>query len=221
MTRRETITDSSSLLAAIQSVINDEYKEIVHVNYKLIETKNLGDSSKCSELEIHGNTTNYSFTLDKVVACVCSSQLEPLRVLRKSAPYVNKKNDLIVLCPSDSTSLQLNAYIFELKSKNIGEAATQILAGKVLVEYLINLLKISFNITSEVQVKFFGILASLAMRQPHIPSNISTFEYNLNSVSRNGITIPILHWHANNKFYLSDFHRKIIANKNINILKRP
>lgn len=216
MAKRETITDSSSLLTAIQSVINDEYKEIVHTYYKLIETKNVGDSSKCSELEIHSNISNFSFTLDKIVSCSCSVELEPVRVLRKSAPYVNKKNDLIILCPSDDDGLKINAYIFELKSKNIGDASTQILAGKVLVEYIVDLLKIGFNLTTELKINFYGVLASLAIPQPHMPSNIRAIEYNFNRMNRNGINIPILHWHANNKFYLRDLHSKIIDNRNIN-----
>ncbi len=184
--------------------------------YKLIETKNIGDTNKCSELEILSNLTNYSFTLDKIVSCACKSQIEPVNFLRKSTPYVNKKNDLIILCPSDKISLKLNVYIIELKSRNIGEASTQILAGKILVEYLMSLLKISFNFTNQPEIQYFGILASLSMKKPHIPSNISTIQYNFNKSSRNGLDIPILHWHADNKFYLRDLHSKIIANKNVN-----
>ncbi|NUG13372.1 hypothetical protein HUN13_17525, partial [Acinetobacter seifertii] len=117
------------------NIINVDIREHVTSNYKLVEGNNLG-TDKVSEMCINGSINNISFTLDKKLTCSHGEDINILRFLNSSTKNITKKNDLIVVCPKDNNGcLNLHIFIIELKSDKTNGAGSQILCGKIFVDY--------------------------------------------------------------------------------------
>ena len=57
------------------TILNNDLREYVNSNYKLIEKSNIG-TGKVSEMSINGNINNISFTLDKRMVCCESKEIK-------------------------------------------------------------------------------------------------------------------------------------------------
>jgi hypothetical protein len=202
---------SSHFTEKFGTILNSNLKEYVNSNYKLIEKSNIG-TDKVSEMSINGNITNISFTLDKRIVCCGSEEINILGFLNKSTPNIGKKNDLIVICPKNENGcLKLTVFIIELKSNNPSGAGKQILCGKIFVDYLISIYKLHFDCNFDIEISYYGIIASLKTPPIRQTSTSRNTNYIFNITKKNGFEIPLLNWNPNTKLPLQDIHRKISA----------
>lgn len=192
-----------------KKILNSDLIENVHSKYKLIEKNNIG-TTKVSEMEIMANISNISFTLDKRIVDSNGHEINALGFLKRETEGINKKNDLIVICPKNNNrSLDLTVFLIELKSNNTKGALTQILSGMIFVDYLIDIYKLNFDCGFDINIKYYGIISSLCTQGVRQTSTNKNIQYPFKTRNTNGFEIPLLSWNCRHKLPLNDIHKKV------------
>jgi len=192
-----------------KSILNADLLESVYSKYRLIEKSNK-DNGKAYSMEIMANITNVSFTLDKRIVDSNNNEINVLGFLNRRREGLNKKNDLIVICPvDDDGKLELTVFLIEMKSNNTKGALKQILCGMLFVDYLIDIYKLHFDLTFEVVLKYYGIIASSSAQGVKQSSTNKNTTYPFRKVGSNGFDIHLLSWNCNSRLPLRDIHSKL------------
>ncbi len=192
-----------------KEILNDDLIEQVYSRYKLIEKNNIG-TGKVSEMEVMANISNISFTLDKRIVDSNGQEINVFGFLKRGTADINKKNDLIVICPKDNERiLELTVFLIELKSKNTKGALKQILSGMIFVEYLIDIYKLNFDCDFEIKINYYGIISSSGVQSVKQASTNKNTQYPFKSVTKNGFEISLLSWNYRDRLPLNDIHRRV------------
>jgi len=190
-------------------ILNSDLVENVYSKYKLIEKSN-ENNGKVSEMDIMANISNVSFTLDKRIVDSNNKEINVFGFLNRRAEGLSKKNDLVVICPVNNDGvLDLTVFLIEMKSEHTKGGLKQILCGMIFVDYLIDIYKLHFKLSFEVNVKYYGILASSSAQVIRQSSTNKNTIYPFRMVNSNGFDIPLLSWNYRARLPLRDIHSKV------------